>query len=205
MYTYVHTCMQGVPEVVSGDPVDHTLDILWMTSAACKKNTPLAAQNETKCYTAQFYQDNGMKAKLIDLTSLIRTSGYEVTSPEREGAKFLVGVCRPIQNAQYPRCNGSMACLTQADQSFFLDRESIPINLASIGNAVPTPSLEIESDFPTVTFSGPTSASSACEEGRKVKFNFICPSGNEVKNTTSIAICKCLQLFLLLQLIHKIY
>lgn len=167
--------VQGVPEVVSGDPSDDTVEILWITSAACKTDTPLAATNETKCYTVSAYKDNGIKAKMIDLSNLIQTAGYEVTYSEKKDAKFLVGVCRPIQSVQYPQCNGSMACLIQADPSFEIDKASLPLKLAFMYNAS---NLQIESDFPTMHFA---SQVPACDGGRKVKINYLCPSGNEVR------------------------
>ena len=174
-----------MPEVVSGDPSDHTIEILWITSAACKTNTQLAATAETKCYTIHAYEDNGIKAKMIDLTNLIQTAGYEVTYPEKKGAKFLVGVCRPIQSTQYPQCNGSMACLIQADPSFELGDVSIPLQLASID--VAQSNLQIEADFPTVRFTG--GQVSLCDSGRKVKVIYLCPSGNEVKKGLNIYTC----------------
>ena len=152
----------------------------------------MAATPETKCYTVSAYEDNGVKAKMIDLSNLIQTSGYEVMHPESKDARFLIGVCRPIQSVQYPKCNGSMACLIQSDPSFDLGGASVPLQLASI-DATQT-NLQIESDFPTVRFSG--GQATKCDGSRKVKVNYICPSGNEVRleaavNNTCTCTCTC--------------
>ena len=160
-----------------GDPSDHTIEILWITSAACKTDSALGTISETKCYTINAYEDNGIKAKMIDLSNLIRTSGYEVVHPEHEEGKFLIGVCRPIQSVKYPQCNGSMACLIQADPKFDLGGSAVPLKLASI-NANVT-GLEIESDFPTVRYTG--SDASNCDDRRKVKVVYMCPTGSEVR------------------------
>ena len=158
------------------------MDILWITSAACKTDTAMAATPETKCYTVSAYEDNGVKAKMIDLSNLIQTSGYEATHPESKDARFLIGVCRPIQSVQYPKCNGSMACLIQSDPSFDLGGASVPLQLASI-DATQT-NLQIESDFPTVRFTGGQATN--CDGSRKVKVNYICPSGNEVRSEAAV-------------------
>ena len=164
--------------MVAGDPSDHTIEILWITSAACKTDSALAASPESKCYTINAYEDDGIKAKMIDLSSLIRTSGYEVMHPENKEAKFLIGVCRPIQNAQYPQCNGSMVCLIQTDPNFILGGASVPLKLASINEAETR--LEIDSDFPTVRYTD--SEASGCDDSsRKVKIVYMCPSGSEVR------------------------
>ena len=162
--------------MVSGDPSDRSIEILWITSAACKTDTTLAASQETKCYTVSAYRDNGVKAKMFDLTNLIQTAGYEVTYPARKDARFLVAVCRPIQSMQYPQCNGSMACLIQSDPKFELGGNSVPLKLASINGS--QSNLQIERDFPIVRYTG---KASECDSGRKVKINYLCPVGNEVR------------------------
>ena len=122
-----------------------------------------------------------MKAKLIDLSNLIQTSGYEVAHPENKQAKFLVGVCRPIQSVTYPQCNGSMVCLIESDPGFDLSGASVPLKLASI-DADQT-NLQIESDFPTVRYIG-DDATGCDDDKRKVKVIYICPSGSEVRQYT---------------------
>ena len=159
-----------------GDPADRTIEILWVTSAACKTDTSLAATHETKCYTIKAYEENGIKAKMIDLSNLIQEPGYEVTHAEKEQAVFLVGVCRPIQSGTYPQCNGSMVCLVHSDPGLNLGDASFPLKLASINTST---SLQVESNFPTVVYNGEKAA--GCESKRKVKVIYQCPSGSEVR------------------------
>ena len=164
--------------MVAGDPSDHSIEILWITSAACKTDSDLAAGPETKCYTLRAYKDDGVKAKMIDLSNLIRTSGYEVVHPENKQAKFIVGVCRPIQSGTYPQCNGAMACLVETDPGFDLGGATVPLKLASIDDEETR--LEIESDFPTVRYRG-QEAATGCDDKRKVKVIYLCPTGSEVR------------------------
>ena len=162
--------------MVVGDPADHTIEILWLTSAACKTDSSLATTPETKCYTIRAYEENGVKAKMIDLSNLIQPSGYEATHAETKEAVFLVGVCRPIQSGTYPQCNGSMVCLVHSDPSFDLGNVSIPLKLASVDDSS---SLEVESGFPTLTYTG--EQATGCDKERKVKVIYQCPFGSEVR------------------------
>ena len=167
-----------------GDPADHAIEILWVTSAACKTDSSMAATPESKCYTISAYEEDGVKAKMVDLSHLIQTSGYEVAHPESKQGRFLLGVCRPIQSGTYPQCNGSMACLIQADPSYDLGGASVPLKLATI-NASQT-SLEIESNFPRVTYIG--EKPSGCDSERKVKVIYQCPTGSEVSVRSSVSL-----------------
>ena len=169
-----------------GDPADQTIEILWVTSAACRTDSSLAATHETKCYTIQAYKQEGVKAKMIDLSNLIQTSGYEVAHPETKDAKFLIGVCRPIQSGAYPQCNGSMACLIRAAPIFDLDGASLPIKLASID--ISETSLKIESDFPTIRYTG--EEPSGCDSNRTVKVIYQCPTGSEVRGADKTNVCR---------------
>ena len=188
--------------MVVGDPADHTIEILWVTSAACKTDSSLAPTlHETKCYTIHAYEEDGVKAKMIDLSNLIQTSGYEVTHPESKDAVFLIGVCRPIQSSAHPQCNGSMACLIRSDSSFDLGGASLPLKLASI-DSTPT-SLEIESDFPTVRYSG--EKGSGCESNRKVKVIYQCPTGSEVRREREREKCRIASTVVLYTQLYIIY
>ena len=161
--------------MVVGDPADHTIEILWVTSAACKTDSSLPATHETKCYTIRAYEENGVKAKMIDLSTLIQPSGYEVTHATTEEAVFLIGVCRPIQSVTHPQCNGSMVCLVHSGPGLQLGDASVPVKLASIDDST---SLQFESDFLTVRYTG--EEATGCDSKRKVKVVYQCPSGDDV-------------------------
>ncbi len=162
--------------MVIGDPSTGSIDILWITSAACKTDTDLAAQEESKCYFIQSYLDDGVKAKFIDLTNLIKPEGYETSYAERSDARFKISVCRPLSLGDDP-CNGSMACLTSTDSHFGASFGSPPYPLANKGEAEES-GLHIEGDFLTAVYS---QAVEGCEKGKRiVKLHFLCPTGNEV-------------------------
>lgn len=176
---------QGVPEVLEGDPDSHAIDIVWVTSSACKTSSSLAPNSqESKCYHIHPYTDNGLKATFIDLTGLIRPEGYVVSYPERPAGKFNISVCRPLKGASgSDPCADSMACLIETDPGF----SSNIIPPASIGEmSGPEAALHMEDGLLTVAYSVAVTSGHYCFDADKgvgsqvVKIHFLCPSENEV-------------------------
>lgn len=189
---YLHTCTlrQGVPEVIEGSPTSHAVQIVWVTSAACKRSTHLAANTaETKCYHIHSYEDDGLRAKFVDLTELIRPEGYTVSYSEREQAKILLSVCRPLEiskDSPHASCNGSMACLIETDPGLSSSL-STPLVLGSGVGA--ESNLHMHGNFLATIYS-----SSGCTEdngpgNRSVLINYICPSENQVCIITYVGVC----------------
>ncbi len=165
---------------MEGDPDSHAINILWVTSAACKNSSSLAANHqESKCYHVHPYLDNGLKANFIDLTNLIRPEGYTVSYPERPASSFLLSVCRPLENVG--GCSGSLACLNQTDPGFNTG-VAAPLKLGDIGSSS---QLYVEGSLLTVVYyvsvkSGSCFDSDSKSGNHTVKLHFICPTGNEV-------------------------
>lgn len=167
--------------MIEGSPSSHAIQIVWVTSAACKRSTSLAANTlENKCYHIHPYEDNGLKAKFIDLTELIRPHGYTVTYSERAQAKILLSICRPLeisQDSPHASCNGSMACLIESDPQLSSSL-STPFVLGSGVGA--ESNLHMHGNFLTTIYS-----TSGCSEdggpgNRTVMIHYICPSENQV-------------------------
>ena len=168
---------QGVPEVIVGDPHTHAVEILWITSAACKTDSGVAPKDESKCYLIQSYEDPaaGLQAKFIDLSNLIRPGGHNASYVEMEKAEFRVSVCRPLQGGDVPeQCVGAMMCLTQTDPNLHVSSVT-PLGYRNGEQS----NLHIEDDLPTIVY---TMNQTECEDTHKrvVKIHFMCPSGNEV-------------------------
>ena len=189
-HTHTHYPSQGVPEVIEGSPTSHAIQIVWVTSAACKRSTNLAAKSsETKCYHVHPYQDNGLKAKFIDLTELIKPEGYTVTYSERKQAKVLLSVCRPLeisQDSPHASCNGSMACLIETDPKLSSGL-STPLILGNGGGV--ESNLHMHGDFLSTVYT-----TSGCTEdngpgNRSVMIHYICPSENEVRTHCQMVLC----------------
>ena len=116
LLVYLHTTFiplplpfQGIPQVVNGDPHLSEILIMWETSAACKTSTSRRYTLESKCYHVHTYHQNGLRASLVDLTSLIRPQGYQVKSSD--GTTITVSICKPlVATSSSATCNGSMAC-----------------------------------------------------------------------------------------------
>ena len=168
---------QGVPEVIVGDPNSGAIEILWLTSAVCKTDTKLVAQEESRCYFIQTYEENGLKARFSDLTGLILAEGHETSYVERGDARFKISVCRPLALGDAHPCTGSMACLMTGDSHFTVTSE-LPLPLVERG-AEEDSSLHMEGDLLTVIYS--KDGVDSCEhKQRSVKIHFLCPSGGEV-------------------------
>ena len=178
------TCSQGVPEVVLGDPNADEVVILWETSAACKTTSSLRYTEEAKCYHIHTYNENGLRANFIDLTSLVRPQGYRVLNSEDSSFKFLLSVCKPLSFAadhEHPAaCNGSMACLVGAGTGF---GASVPLVLGSWSSTLLGPRLHMHEGFLAVEYSvNITTPQGTCGNARNVKVHFLCPNENQVQN-----------------------
>ena len=151
------------------------IEIIWITSAACKNDSSLAAKNESKCYYIHAYEDQGIKAKLIDLTGLIRSHGYETTYAERGGVRFAVSVCRPMEGVSSSRCNGAMACLVN-QTGHTITHQPVPLPLGyQVGG---DSNLHMEGGLLTAVY---TSRGNSCDNNKRlVKVHFLCPSGVQV-------------------------
>ena len=157
-----------MPEVVAGDPSSGSIDIIWFTSAACRTDGPMAPAPQSKCYYIHTYKESGVQAHLYDLTGLIRDSGYEATYAERDGAKFKLSVCQGL-----PACGGTLACLDTSDPRINIYDRTTPLPLATS-----MASLGMEGGMLTAVYVNQTSAH--CQDTRKVKIHFICPTDGKV-------------------------
>lgn len=165
-----------------GDPNADEIAILWQTSAACKTTSPLRYMQEAKCYHIHTYQDNGLRANFVDLTSLVRPRGYPVASSEDSSYRFLLSVCKPMSipsgDAEHP-CNGSMACLVGAGEGFG-GSAAPPVVLGDCSAGVLPPRLHVHEGFLAVEY-GTNTTQGACGGRRNVKVHFLCPSENQVQ------------------------
>lgn len=165
--------LQGVPEVVLGDPNSDEILIVWETSAACKTTASRHYSRESKCYHVHAYEDNGLRATFIDLTSLIRPEGYLVESDD--GTRIRFSVCKPLMSISqddFPSvCNGTMACLPTASSSQVL-------GVWSEGGEA---RLHMHNGLLTVEYSVNVS-DAVCEptHTRTVRIHFLCPEENQV-------------------------
>lgn len=169
--------------MIEGSPTSHAIQIVWVTSAACKRSTSLAAKiTETKCYHVHSYEDNGLKAKFIDLSELIKPEGYTVTYSERPQAKVLLSICRPLEiskDSPHAACNGSMACLIEKDPKLSSSLAS-PLVLGNGGGV--ESNLHMHGNLLSTIYT----TSGCTEDGgpgnRSVMIHYICPSENQVRH-----------------------
>lgn len=158
--------------------------ILWETSAACKTSTSLHYTSEAKCYHVHPYEDNGLRANFIDLTSLIHPQGYRVLNSEDSSYKFLLSVCKPLAfasaDAEHPTpCNGSMACLVEAAAGSSLV-SSVPLVLGNWSSVLDS-RLHMHEGLLSVEYSvNITQSVCGSVNARKVRVHFLCPSENQV-------------------------
>lgn len=171
--------------MVQGDPHSDEVVILWDTSAACKTTSSLRYTQETKCYHIHTYQDDGLKANFIDLTSLIHPQGYQVLSAEDASVKLLLSVCKPMRFAEslssdeHPSsCNNSMACLVQSGGSLGSNAQS-PMILGA-WSADSAARLHMHEGLLTVEYNASVSGGGACGSSRGVRVHFLCPEQNQV-------------------------
>ena len=124
------------------------------------------------------YNDNGIKARFIDLQNLIKPEGYLVSSVDRPGAKFRLSICRPLNlTGDASACNGSMGCLLEKD-THFSSSVSAPLVLGNISGE--ESNLHMDNGILSVVYSHKTTRS--CTDNKSsVKINFLCPTGNEVR------------------------
>ncbi len=175
-------CIKGVPQVVNGDPHAHEVLIVWETSAACKTSTSRRYSDESKCYHVHTYQDNGLRANLVDLTSLIRPQGYVVKSSD--GTQIRVSVCKPLMASTEVNisstCVGKMACAQRGNshQEVVLGAWSEEDEDTKLHMHNGLLSVQYSQNTPNCTVGGSS-------EGRRlVRIHFICPKENQV-----LAVC----------------
>lgn len=171
--------------MVSGDPYADEIVILWETSAACKNSSSLRYTSESKCYHIHTYDDNGLRANFIDLTSLIRPRGYKVIYSQDKRYKFLFSVCKPLafsaSDSDHPaQCNGHMACLVAAPGSS-VGGVALPLVIGS-GTSRRDSRLYMASGLLTLKYYNITGVSGTCGMKRNIKIHFLCPTSNQVSN-----------------------
>lgn len=174
-----------MPEVVLGDPRSDQVVVLWDTSAACKTTSSLHYTQEAKCYHIHTYEEDGLRANFIDLTSLIHPQGYQVLSSEDASVNLLLSVCKPMvfgvgssppADEEHPTlCNGSMACLVHAAGSL---GSSVPLVLGAWSSNETDARLHMHEGLLTVEYS--VSGGGSCGSGRSVRIHFLCPDQNQV-------------------------
>ena len=166
--------------MVLGDPNADEIVILWETSAACKTSSSLHYTQEAKCYHIHTYNDNGLRADFIDLTSLVQPQGYSVLNSEDSSVRFLLSVCKPLSFAgddQHPAgCNGSMACLVGAGGSL---GASVPLVVGNWSSRLDS-RLHMHEGLPTVEYSVNMTKKETCEGVRNIRVHFLCPTENQV-------------------------
>ena len=181
---------------MSGDPHNEEVTIIWETSAACKTTSSLRYTPEAKCYHIHTYQQDGLRASFIDLTSLVRPLGYQVLNAENTQFKFLVSVCRPLRfgppgnDVDHPAgCNGTMACLVTAGGGF---GESVPVVLGAwSGSGSPGPRLHMHQGLLTMEYNSTVgNTDGVCQGKRNVTIHFICPDENQV------CVCMCMRMYM---------
>ena len=169
-----------MPEVIEGDPHNHAVEIIWITSAACKPpSDDTSMHNETKCYLLNHSEDkeNGIQAEFIDLTGLIQNKGYETTMAERPNIVLNVSICRPMRGGD---CDGSMICLYQSDSHLNVNLSGKPLKLATLPTSGSHNDIVPHYEDGIVTVIYPITPTVPCTESAFAKIKFYCPVGDEV-------------------------
>lgn len=164
--------------MILGDPNADEVVIVWETSAACKTSSSLRYTKEAKCYHIHTYNDNGLKANFIDLTSLVKPQGYQLLSSEDKDFKLLLSVCKPLSLAttddEHPlKCNKSMACVVGVGEGY--DGVAAPLVVGGWSDGA---GLRMHDGMLTVEYKYDTDK--ACGKVRVVRVHFLCPSENQV-------------------------
>ena len=178
--------MQGVPEVIEGDPHTRSVEILWLTSAVCKPGSNLLVENETKCYLVNHNNNNGLQATFVDLSGLIQKRGYIATTTSYPNLVLNVSVCRPM-STNGP-CDGSMVCMYHNDSKLTLPGGwNSPVPIATLQKSSltqATPHYESGDIVVTYPITAPGITSTYCDNTSPfVKIRFKCPTGDEVSTT----------------------
>ena len=153
---------------------------MWITSAACDKNSFYGPKDETKCYSVHPIHDNGLKAAFVDLTGLIKDTGYSATMSERPDLRVHISVCRPMYTSD--GCNNSMACLYSGDKALAIDGKQLALSqLTEESRQGATP--HMEGDFLTVVYPiSNTTTKGDCGNTPIVRVHFMCPTGDQVRS-----------------------
>lgn len=172
--------LQGVPEVIEGDPHTRGVEILWITSSICKTTSSNNKQNETRCYLVNHsHNNNGLQASFIDLSGLIQTSGYEATSSEKPGLVFNVSVCHPMRTGG--PCDNAMICLYSNNSQLSLPNDvTLPLSIATFSQSEEaTPHYEGNDVVVNYQITAP-GISASCKSKAYAKIRFMCPTGDQV-------------------------
>ena len=176
--------LQGMPEVVFGDPYSDEILIIWETSAACKTSSSRHFSRESKCYHVHAYEDNGLRATLIDLTSLIRPQGYLVEA--EDGTKIRLSLCKPLMLSSDgvadfpPACNNTMACHLPDGMN-----TSDPLILGNWSDGDEA-RLHMHEGLLTMQYS--VNGTCSPSNMRSVRIHFLCPTENQVRDKRNIPI-----------------
>ena len=179
---------QGVPQVLEGVPNRHVVEIIWITSAVCNPSGATAPKNETKCYSIHPIHDNGLKAAYIDLSGLIKDTGFSATMSERPDIRVDVSVCRPMNRND--GCGGSMACLVSGDRDLSIKTKKLALSRLTGSRASATP--HMEGDFLTVEYPISNDKVTGCDHPM-VKIHFLCPTGDQVRFLSEHTLCIALR------------
>ena len=140
----------------------------------------MAPVPQSKCYYVHTYKESGIQAHLYDLAGLVRDQGYVASYAERDGAKFKLGVCQGL-----PACGDALACLDVSDPRINIYDRGTPLPLATR-----MVSLGMEGGMLTAVYENETSAH--CQDTRRVKVHFICPTDSKVcRDTFCVCACVC--------------
>lgn len=161
--------------MLEGVPNSHVVEILWITSAVCNPSGPTAPKNETKCYSIRPVHNNGLKAAYVDLSGLIKDTGFSATMSERPDIRVDVSVCRPMNRND--GCGGSMACLITGDKELTVKSSNLALSSLSDSRASATP--HMEGDMLTVEYLIRSEKVTGCDKPM-VRIRFLCPTGDQV-------------------------
>ena len=162
--------------MLEGVPSRHVVEVIWVTSAVCNPSGPTAPKNETKCYSVHPVHDNGLKAAYVDLSGLIKDTGFSATTSERQGIRVDVSVCRPMKRSD--GCDGSMACLVTGDKELAVHSKNLALSKLQGSRESATP--HMEGDMLTVEYPISSDKVTDCDSPM-VKIHFLCPTGDQVR------------------------
>lgn len=141
----------------------------------------MAPVPQSKCYYVHTYKESGVQAHLYDLAGLMRDQGYDSSYSERDGAKFKLNVCQGL-----PACGGALACLEVSDPRINIYDRGTPLPLATR-----MASLGMEGGMLTAVYENETSTH--CQDTRRLKVHFICPTDGKVcvQHVLHVCVCVC--------------
>ena len=154
---------------------------------SCKTSSYRHFSKESKCYHVHVYEDDGLRASFIDLTSLIRPNGYLVESDS--GMKIRFSVCKPLMlrsqvTAQddFPLpCNGTMGCVPVVE-----GKDSIGTVVLGEWSDGEESRLHMHNGLLTVQYfvkniSEVCWRDNTATHTRSLRIHFLCPTENQVR------------------------